>query len=74
MTQVIKSKYPKVIEYMRQYQEENYRPPTMREIQKACQISTLSIVAYFFRKGIENGDLVMIGKKGDTRNYRVVDA
>lgn len=47
----------KILAYINQYVNEHFRPPTIREIGRACKISSTSVVNYNLTKLMEKGYL-----------------
>jgi len=72
MTKLIKSKYQQVIEFVRYYQEENKRPPTIREIMESVGIKSTSVASYHLQQGVKRGNLEKLGEDGEARNYRAL--
>ncbi len=57
MKNVLSARQKEMLQYIKDFAAENTRPPTVREIQKALEISSTSVVDYNLNQLVEKGEL-----------------
>ncbi len=57
MKNVLSARQKEILQYIKDFAAENTRPPTVREIQKALEISSTSVVDYNLNQLVEKGEL-----------------
>lgn len=58
-----------IYDYMVEYCLTNNIPPSIREIQDACSISSTCVVVYNINKLIQDGRVERVAKKFSSRGY-----
>ncbi|MDP9381139.1 MAG: transcriptional repressor LexA [Chloroflexota bacterium] len=57
MNKTLSPRQKEILRYIREFSAEHGRPPTVREIQKALEISSTSVVDYNLNQLVEKGEL-----------------
>jgi hypothetical protein len=51
---------PKVImQYISDFWKNNYYPPTIRDVQKGCEMSSTSVACYVMKESVQTGELMI---------------